>query len=329
MKSTSIVPRFIQTACILPLAATLAACSVAKDTPPLLTGPSEFGLSLTMAATPDVLMRDGSSMSTVTLTARNADGGGVAGQRVMLGLSPSNGGTLSNHEVVTGGDGRVTFELMAPPTSTAVDMVSIVATPVGQNYDNAVPRTMSVRLVGPAAPAAAFAYTPATPERLQLVTFDASATTVGGAACGDACTYTWKFGNEGSATGRVVNYRFQNTATYTVQLTVTSPAGIVATRTENVVVSGETMTLTISFSPNNPQVGDNVIFDGRGSIASSGASIVEYQWDFGNGSTASGATANTSFGMARSYNVRLTVRDSFGRTGTRTIAVPVAEPDED
>jgi PKD repeat protein len=325
MKSTSIVRRIILAASALPLAATLAACSIEKDMPPSIAGPSEFGVALTMSATPDILMRDGNSMSVVTLSVRNSDGGAIAGQRVMLGLSPSNGGTLSNYEVVTGPDGRASFELMAPPTSTAVEVVSIVATPVGQNFDNTVSRTMSIRLVGPAVPVPAFSYTPSAPERLQVVTFDASATTVNGAVCGDACTYVWKFGNEQNATGRIVTYQFQNAAAYTVQLTVTSPSGVVATTSQNLVVSGETMTLTMGMSPTNPRVGDTVIFDGRGSTATGGATIVDYQWDFGDGDTGSGPTASNSFNQARTYTVRLTVRDSFGRTGTTTQAVAVAQ----
>lgn len=325
MKSTSIVHRFVLAASVLPLAATLAACSVEKDTPPSLIGPSEFGLSLTMAATPDVLTRDGSSMSVVTLSARNADGAAVAGQRVLLGLSPSNGGTLSTYDVVTGPDGRVSFELMAPSMSTAVDVVSIVATPVGQNFDNTVPRTMSIRLIGPAAPVPGFSYTPAAPERLQLVTFDASATTVNGAVCGDDCTYTWRFGNEQNATGRIVTYRFQNAQSYSVQLTVTSPSGTVSTTSQNVTVSAETMTLTIGISPTNPRVGDTVIFDGRGSTATGGATITDYTWDFGDGDTGTGPTASNSYTQARTYTVRLTVRDSLGRTGTTTQQVIVAQ----
>ncbi len=327
MKSTSIVRRIILAASALPLAATLAACSIEKDMPPSIAGPSEFGVALTMSATPDILMRDGNSMSVVTLTVRNSDGGAIAGQRVMLGLSPSNGGTLSNYEVVTGPDGRASFELIAPPTSTAVDVVSIVATPVGQNFDNTVSRTMSVRLVGPAVPVPAFSYTPSAPERLQVVTFDGSATTVNGAVCGDECTYVWKFGNEQNATGRIVTYQFQNAAAYTVQLTVTSPSGVVATTSQNVVVSGETMTLTMGMSPTNPRVNDDVIFDGRSSTATGGATIVDYQWDFGDGDTGTGPTATNRFPDARTYTVRLTVRDSLGRTATRTIAVAVADPD--
>jgi chitodextrinase len=326
MKSTSIVRRVILAASALPLAATLAACSIEKDMPPSIAGPSEFGVALTMSATPDILMRDGNSMSVVTLSVRNSDGGAIAGQRVMLGLSPSNGGTLSNYEVVTGADGRASFELMAPPTSTAVDVVSIVATPVGQNFDNTVSRTMSVRLVGPAAPVPAIAFTPTAPERMQLVTFDASATTVNGAICGDECTYMWKFGSEQNATGRIVTYRFQNAVTYPVQLTVTSPSGMVSTRTQNVDVSAETIAVRITASPSAPIVNREVRFDGRSSTASGGATIVDYQWDFGDDTESSGPTAGNTYDDAGTYTVRLTVRDSFGRTATDTSEVTVSEP---
>jgi PKD repeat protein len=186
---------------------------------------------------------------------------------------------------------------------------------------------MSVRLVGPAAPIPAFSFTPAAPERLQVVTFDASATTVNGAICGDDCTYTWRFGNEQNATGRIVTYQFQNAATYTVQLTVTSPSGMVATTSQIVTVSAETMTLIIGMSPANPRVNESVMFDGRSSTATGGATIVDYQWDFGDNDTGSGPTASNTYPDARTYTVRLTVRDSLGRTATRTATVAVAEPD--
>src|SRR5687768_10289581 len=99
MNSISFVRRIILSAAALPVAAVLAGCTIEKDTAPSLTGPSEFGLSLTLAATPDTLSRDGSSMSVVTVTARNAEGGPVAGQRIVLGLTPANGGTISASEV--------------------------------------------------------------------------------------------------------------------------------------------------------------------------------------------------------------------------------------
>jgi chitinase len=246
---------------------------------------------------------------------------------VTLGLSPSYGGTLSPSEVVTGSDGRATFEFMAPASSTPVDVVSIVATPVGQNFDNTMPRSMSIRLLGPGAVNAAFLASSNAPERLQPVTFDATNSTVDGAACGDACTYTWRFGGGASATGRVATYQFTSVGTFEVQLTVSHPDRPTGTTTQTIVVSEATLTPRIQYSPTDPQPGNTVYFDARDTTTTGGATIAEYQWDYGNGSTGTGVTGYATYSQDRTYIVRLTVRDSFGRTASTTQEVTVAVPD--
>ncbi|HEY6363051.1 MAG TPA: PKD domain-containing protein, partial [Vicinamibacterales bacterium] len=294
MISSNLVRRNLALAVLaLPLVAA-AGCGIEQQIAPALAGPSEFGLSITLTAIPDAVPRDGGSQSVITVMAKDTGGNPVAGQRVTLGMTPANGGTLSASEGVTGQDGRATVEFTAPPPNVTVDAVTISAMPVGQNADNAVPRTMSIRLRGPAAPSAAFVFSPSTPEQLQLVTFDATGTTINGSVCGDECTYAWKFGTETTATGRVATHRFEYVGTHTVQLTVTSPAGPSATFTQAVPVSAGTLTPAIHMSPTDPTPYTTVIFDARGTTSSAGATIVEYRWDFGNGKTGSGATATTS-----------------------------------
>lgn len=56
-----------------------------------------------------------------------------------------------------------------------------------------------------------------------------------------------------------------------------------------------------------------VTFDGSNSYASEGRRIVSYEWDFGDGSTGSGVTANHTFSAGK-YTVGLTVTDSVGDT---------------
>src|SRR5687768_7443543 len=78
------------------------ACGIDKATAPALTGPSEFGLSVTMSANPDHLPRDGASQSTVTLTVRDENGRPLARtQRFALGFvgTPPSGVTLSQSEL--------------------------------------------------------------------------------------------------------------------------------------------------------------------------------------------------------------------------------------
>jgi hypothetical protein len=314
MRTNTFVRQIVRPVGAVAMAIAVSACNLETQPMQAVSGPSEFGLALTFSAAPDTVPRDGSSMSVVTLTARDASGHPAAGQRVTLQLMPEYGGTLSPAEVVTGSDGRASFEFMAPPSNVPVDVVSIYGTPVGQNFDNTASRSMSIRLLGPGAANAAFIASPSAPERLQPVTFDATGTTVSFATCGDACSYTWRFGGEGSATGRIATHQFSAAGTHEVQLTVSHPDRPSATATQTVTVSEGTVTPRIQFSPTDPEPGEEVYFNASGTTATGGATIVEYSWDYGNGYTGNSVTGEAEYPSARTYVVRLTVRDSFGRT---------------
>src|SRR5687767_18417 len=184
----------------------MAGCALDNVDAPGLTGPSEFGLSVTATATPDRLVRDGVSQSVITLVVRDDKNSPIAGQRLTLGVSPA-AATLSVTEVVTDANGRATFTVTAPPSSAiAGDSVTIFATPVGNQSGGAVPRIIEVFLTGAAnttPPTPAFTVTPVSPEVGQVASFNASTTTDEGVACMDACTYTWVLGNEAVKTGRI------------------------------------------------------------------------------------------------------------------------------
>jgi PKD repeat protein len=61
-------------------------------------------------------------------------------------------------------------------------------------------------------------------------------------------------------------------------------------------------------------------FDGRNSSDTDG-SIASYAWNFGDGTTGTGPTPSHTYAVKGTYNVRLTVTDNGGATGTRTCAV--------
>jgi PKD repeat protein len=63
-------------------------------------------------------------------------------------------------------------------------------------------------------------------------------------------------------------------------------------------------------------------FDGSGSSDTDG-SVPGYAWDFGDGSTGSGATATHTYGTPGTYRVKLTVTDNGGRTGSVSHAISV------
>lgn len=69
-------------------------------------------------------------------------------------------------------------------------------------------------------------------------------------------------------------------------------------------------------------VNQNVSFSSTGSSDPDG-SIVSYVWNFGDGSSASGATASKTYAAAGSYTVTLTVTDNAGATASDTATVTV------
>jgi len=63
-------------------------------------------------------------------------------------------------------------------------------------------------------------------------------------------------------------------------------------------------------------------FDGSMSVDPDG-SIAGYSWDFGDGTSATGASVDHTYGAPGSYRATLTVTDSRGATGTASLVVPV------
>ncbi|NYJ06258.1 PKD domain-containing protein [Petropleomorpha daqingensis] len=69
--------------------------------------------------------------------------------------------------------------------------------------------------------------------------------------------------------------------------------------------------------------GRTATLDGRASVDRDGT-IARYAWDFGDGTTGTGATPAHTYAQPGSYRVRLTVTDDDGATGTTTDAISVA-----
>ncbi|MEZ4424691.1 MAG: PKD domain-containing protein [Gemmatimonadota bacterium] len=77
--------------------------------------------------------------------------------------------------------------------------------------------------------------------------------------------------------------------------------------------------------PYTGDAGQPIAFDGTGSNDPDGT-IVQYDWDFGDGSTGSGATPSHVYATAGSYTATLTVTDNRGGTATASSAVTVNVP---
>ncbi|MGC5224155.1 PKD domain-containing protein [Micromonospora sp. DT81.3] len=70
--------------------------------------------------------------------------------------------------------------------------------------------------------------------------------------------------------------------------------------------------------------GSSRTFDGTASTPTPGRTITDYAWSFGDGGTASTATASHTYDEPGTYTATLTVTDSAGRTGVATSSVVIA-----
>jgi PKD repeat protein len=341
------------TLALLPLLAA-AACTTSKSAPPELTGPSVMGLSLTITANPDMLTKDGSSQATIAVVARNENSQPLSGVPLRIETVVEGAladiGRLSAKNVTTGGDGRASVVYTAPEgpvagnTQEDESVVTVVATPVGTNFSNALPRSVEIRLMPsgeilpPAGRAVArFSFAPTTPSEGQDVAFDGSASVdcPAGVASEEQClavgsrsglTYSWDFGDGTTGSGARVTHRYTKSGAYSVSLTVVNQRGSTGTMTQfvNVGVSAAP-TAAFSFSPTNPEVDQSVFFNAGASTAGPGRTIVSYRWTFGDGGTGSGLTVRHRFTKPGTWTVTLTVTDDLGKRGAISQSITLGD----
>lgn len=179
-------------------------------------------------------------------------------------------------------------------------------------------------------PTAAFIFTPSAPVAGSLVSFDASASTD---PDGTIVQYAWAFGDGTSGSGATPSHTYTAAGTYTVTLTVSDNDGASDSVSLGVTVTVSTpqpgnQPPTAAFTPSalRPAAGTEVSFDASASADPDGT-IVQYAWDFGDGSTGSGVNtthvyANDTGGIVI-YTVLLTVTDDDGATGTASVEIQV------
>ena len=207
-----------------------------------------------MTAIPDSISQDGTSQSSVVASAFGPNGqpesGVILRMDMYVGGVLVDYGTLSGRSIVTGADGKARAVYTAPPAppppgGNTINTVSIRATPIGFDAQTDHQAAVDIRLMPPGVilppadtPVAAFQYSPSPVTTNTLVTFDASSS-CGGPIVNLTCpsgnsaitSYSWNFGDGGSATGRVATHTFTAASPYLVTLTVTNARGASASTT--------------------------------------------------------------------------------------------------
>jgi PKD repeat protein len=141
---------------------------------------------------------------------------------------------------------------------------------------------------------------------------------------GTIASYTWAFGDGGTATQATTTHQYMAAGTYTATLTATDNGGATGSASVSITVSSpgnQPPTATASASPLSGPAPLSVVFTGSGSDPD--GTIASYTWSFGDGGTS--AQQNPSHGYAASgnYTATLTVTDNNGATGAATVSITV------
>jgi PKD repeat protein len=157
---------------------------------------------------------------------------------------------------------------------------------------------------------------------------DLTATLDGSASAdpdGTVASYAWDFGDSSPAgTGRTPSHTYAAAGTYQVKLTVTDDKGATGQVTQAVTVTAANQSPVAAFSS---AVADlTATLDGSASADPDGT-VASYAWDFGDSSPAgTGRTPSHTYAAAGTYQVKLTVTDDKGATGTVSKSITVTAP---
>ena len=140
---------------------------------------------------------------------------------------------------------------------------------------------------------------------------------------GTVASYAWNFGDNATGAGKTASHTYAAAGTYTVTLTVTDNRGGTNTVSKQVtVVANQAPVAAFTVTVNNL----DLTVDGTSSTDADGT-VASYSWDFGDGTTATGATPpKHTYATAGTRNVKLTVTDNAGGTNSLTQSVTTLNP---
>ena len=142
---------------------------------------------------------------------------------------------------------------------------------------------------------------------------------------GNLVEHRWDFGDPASAgtqVGDVSEHTFLHPGTYIVKLTVIDDEGAIDSQQIAVVVKNAAPVAAASVINENPLPGVQVIFNATASYDAQD-DIVSYEWDFGDGNTATGVVVEHTYKQGGYYVAVLIVTDSSGETGRTNIGISV------
>ena len=130
--------------------------------------------------------------------------------------------------------------------------------------------------------------------------------------------YLWDFGDDSGSSGKSVEHTYSDEGTYTVTLTVVDEDSKVGVAKKEVDIlyrnQAPTASLDATYGGLGQQVKVNSIafFDGGASSDPDG-DVLEFEWDFGDGSSSSLLRPNHEYTSIGNYTVTLRLKDNSGQ----------------
>lgn len=131
---------------------------------------------------------------------------------------------------------------------------------------------------------------------------------------GTGLTAYWEFGDGSAASGFVPSHFYGSSGTYSVTLLLVNSCG-----------DSTSTSFDITVCP-NVNLGFQAVATGNTfNFTAQPAGLLNYNWNFGNGNTASGVTASNTYTTQGSFTVTLTAEDSCGTTYSFTDIVATCD----
>lgn len=137
---------------------------------------------------------------------------------------------------------------------------------------------------------------------------------------GEIVSWAWQLGDGAKASGTQVSHSYREAGSYTITLTVKDNDGASDSRTFTTSVSLPNEKPLAYFEVSCDELDCRV--DGSASADPDGT-IASYEWNFGDGQSASGQTATHRYADDGEFTVTLTVRDNLGAAASSSKTVRV------
>ena len=178
--------------------------------------------------------------------------------------------------------------------------------------DGTTATATAIKTVLNRSPVASFTESAETVYTAEVIAFNASASHD---PDGTVVSYFWDFGDGTNATGMTVEHVYADDGNYIVILTVTDDDGATDTAQSTKTILNNPPIAIFTESTETALINEIIAFNASDSYDPDGT-IVNYFWDFGDGSNTTGILVNHSFSMNGTFIVTLTITDNEGSTSS-------------